>query len=195
MNNPTIQDVFLRFYPQYLQKYTPSSEQLKVSNAIINCKTGRLGANLAVCEECGTITLHYNSCSNRCCPMCQAIQKEKWIDLRREDVLDAPYFHMVFTVPQELNPLIYNNQKLLYDALYHSASSTIEQLASQTKHLGAKVGYICILHTWGSELNFHPHIHYSSRWRSQCRPQVEGQGRKVLSSDQNRFKSFQRKIS
>ena len=159
MDSPTIQDIFLRFYPQYLQKYTPSTDQQKVSNAIMNCKTGRLGANVTVCEACGTITLHYNSCRNRCCPMCQAIQKEKWIDLRREDVLDAPYFHMVFTVPQELNPLIYNNQKVLYDAMYHAASSTIQQLAAQSKHLGAKVGYICILHTWGSELNFHPHIH------------------------------------
>lgn len=159
MASPTIQDIFLEFYPQYLKKYQPSFDQHRAANAIMNCKTGRLGANVSVCEECGTIALHYNSCRNRCCPMCQSIQKEKWIDLRREDVLDAPYFHMVFTVPHELNPLIYNNQRLLYDALYHASSETIEQLAAQEKHLGAKVGYICILHTWGSELNFHPHIH------------------------------------
>lgn len=91
--------------------------------------------------------------------MCQALPKEKWMDKRREDVLDAPYFHVVFTVPQELNPLIYSNQKLLYDALYQSVSATINELTLDTKHLGAKVGYICVLHTWGSEMNYHPHIH------------------------------------
>ena len=91
--------------------------------------------------------------------MCQALPKEMWIDKRREDVLDAPYFHVVFTVPQELNSLIYSNQQLLYDAMYHSVSATINELTEDTKHLGAKVGYICVLHTWGSEMNYHPHIH------------------------------------
>ena len=91
--------------------------------------------------------------------MCQALPKEKWIDKRREDVLDAPYFHVVFTVPQELNPLIYSNQQLLYDALYHAVSATINELTADNKYLGAKVGYICVLHTWGSEMNYHPHIH------------------------------------
>jgi hypothetical protein len=91
--------------------------------------------------------------------MCQALPKEKWMDLRREDVLDAPYFHVVFTVPEELNPVIYSNQKLLYDALYHSVSGTLDELSSDPKHLGAKIGYMCILHTWGSEMNYHPHIH------------------------------------
>ena len=91
--------------------------------------------------------------------MCQEFPKEKWVDARREDVLDAPYFHVVFTVPEELNPVIYSNQKLLYDALYHASSDTLRELASDSKYLGADIGYICILHTWGSEMNFHPHIH------------------------------------
>ena len=78
---------------------------------------------------------------------------------RREDVLDAPYYHVFFTVPEELNPVIYSNQKLLYDALYHASSDTLRELASDSKYLGADIGYICILHTWGSEMNFHPHIH------------------------------------
>lgn len=159
MEHPTVQDIFLRFYPGYLDKYTPSPQQAKVANCIINCKTGAYGANVSMCEDCGHLQIHYNSCRNRCCPMCQALPKEKWMDKRREDVLEAPYFHVVFTVPQELNPLIYSNQQLLYDALYHCVSSTIEELTSDTKHLGAKVGYICVLHTWGSEMNFHPHIH------------------------------------
>ena len=159
MEHPTVQDIFLQFYPKYLDKYTPSPQQAKVANCIINCKTGAYGANVSMCEDCGHLQIHYNSCRNRCCPMCQALPKEKWMDKRREDVLEAPYFHVVFTVPQELNPLIYNNQQLLYDALYHCVSETINELTTDSKHLGAKVGYICVLHTWGSEMNFHPHIH------------------------------------
>ena len=159
MNKPTVQDILLRFYPKYLDKYTPSSQQSKVANCIINCKTGAYGTNISVCEDCGHLQIHYNSCRNRCCPMCQALPKEKWMDKRREDVLEAPYFHLVFTVPQELNPLIYSNQKLLYDEMYHSVSATINELTEDSKHLGAKVGYICVLHTWGSEMNYHPHIH------------------------------------
>ena len=159
MDKPTVQDIFQKFYSAYLDKYSPSPEQAKTANNIINCKTGAYGANVSVCEDCGAIQIHYNSCRNRCCPMCQAVPKEMWIDARREDVLDAPYFHLVFTVPDILNPVIYSNQKLLYDTLYHAASGTISELSADTAHLGAKVGYICILHTWGSEMNFHPHIH------------------------------------
>ena len=159
MSKPTIQDIFLKFYPRYLDKYTPSPQQSKVANCIINCKTGAYGANVSKCEDCGHLQIHYNSCRNRCCPMCQALSKEKWMDKRREDVLEAPYFHVVFTIPQELNPLVYCNQQILYDAMYHCVAATIEELTSDTNHLGAKVGYICVLHTWGSEMNYHPHIH------------------------------------
>ena len=159
MSKPTVQDIFLQFYPEYLDRYTPSATQAKVANCIMNCKTGAYGANVSICEDCGHLQIHYNSCRNRCCPMCQALPKEKWMDKRREDVLDSPYFHMVFTVPQELNPLIYSNQKRLYDALYQSVSATINELTLDAKHLGAKVGYICVLHTWGSKMNYHPHVH------------------------------------
>ena len=91
--------------------------------------------------------------------MCQEFPKEKWIDAQKENVLDAPYYHVVFTVPEELNSIIYSNQKLLYDALYHAASATLNELAKDAKYLGANIGYICILHTWGSAMNYHPHIH------------------------------------
>ena len=105
------------------------------------------------------MSVHYNSCRDRCCPMCQEFPKEKWVDARREDILDAPYFHVVFTVPEEHNPIIYSNQKFLYTALYHAASDTLSELAADSKYLGTDIGYICILHTWGSTMNFHPHIH------------------------------------
>lgn len=159
MNKPTVQDIFRYFYPAYLEKYSPSPEQAKVARNILNCKTGAYGSNVSICEDCGAVQIHYNSCRNRCCPMCQAVPKEMWMDARKEDVLDAPYFHLVFTVPDILNPIIYNNQKLLYNTLYHAASATISELTADPKHIGAVVGYICILHTWGSEMNFHPHIH------------------------------------
>ena len=155
----TIQDVFHRFYSSFESTHDISPAQRKAAYHIMNCKTGAFGVNVSVCEDCGCISVHYNSCRDRCCPMCQEFPKEKWVDARREDILDAPYFHVVFTVPEELNPIIYSNQKFLYTALYHAASDTLSELAADSKYLGTDIGYICILHTWGSTMNFHPHIH------------------------------------
>ena len=159
MDKPTVQDVFKSFYAEYLEGYSPSGIQAKTARNIMNCKTGAYGANVSVCEDCGTVQTHYNSCRNRCCPMCQAVPKEMWMDARREDVLDAPYFHVVFTLPEELNPIIMSNQQMLYDALYQASAETIHELTADMKHLGARTGFISILHTWGSEMNYHPHIH------------------------------------
>ena len=91
--------------------------------------------------------------------MCQGMDVDEWIDLRREDVLDAPYFHTVFSIPSQLYPLVRSNQRLLYDALYHSANKTLTELSRDPKHFGAKIGFICVLHTWGSQMNYHPHLH------------------------------------
>lgn len=157
--NCTIQDVFDHFYPDIEKRKVLPVHHRKAAFHIMNCKTGAFGANISVCEECGTIRIHYNSCRDRCCPMCQEFPKEKWIDAQKENVLDAPYYHVVFTVPQKLNALIYSNQKLLYDALYHASSETIRELSEDPKYLGAETGYISILHTWGSAMNYHPHIH------------------------------------
>lgn len=154
--NCTIQNVFYRFYPSYESSHDISPAQRKTAYHIMNCKTGAFGVNVSVCEDCGCVSIHYNSCRDRRCPMCQKFPKEKWVDARREDILDAPYFHVVFTVPQELNPVIYSKQKLLYTALYHAASGTLSELAADNKYLGADIGYICILHTWGNrKLEFH----------------------------------------
>ena len=143
----TIQDVFHRFYSSFESTHSISPAQRKAAYHIMNCKTGAFGVNVSVCEDCGCISVHYNSCRDRCCPMCQEFPKEKWVDARREDILDAPYFHVVFTVPEELNPIIYSNQKFLYTALYHAASDTLSELAADSKYLGTDIGYICILHT------------------------------------------------
>ncbi|MEA1980359.1 MAG: IS91 family transposase [candidate division Zixibacteria bacterium] len=154
-----IQEVFNRFYSSYTDKYGTNYEHAKVAKAIMSCKTNALGANASICTDCGGIQVYYNSCRNRHCPCCQALVKEKWIDKQKEDVIDAPYFHVVFTVPSELNPLIYSNKKTLYGLLYRASADTLLELGLNPKHLGAKVGFLSILHTWGSSLTFHPHIH------------------------------------
>lgn len=155
----TMQDVFERFYDNYIKKYKPSPQQAKAAYHIMNCKTGSLGSNMSYCEDCGSIHYHHNSCRDRNCPMCQELPKEKWIDAQKENVLDAPYFHVVFTLPEELNPLIYGNQKVLYDLLYRCSSETILELSADEKYLNSKVGFLSVLHTWGSSMNFHPHLH------------------------------------
>ena len=127
--------------------------------AIEGCRTAALGGHTDQCDHCGHLQISYNSCRNRHCPKCQTLQKEKWIEARQQDLLPIAYFHVVFTLPAELNPLVSRNQKVLYDLLFRSASETLSELAQDPKHLGAKVGMIGILHTWGQNLMDHPHLH------------------------------------
>lgn len=155
----TIQDVFLKFYPRYTEKYTPSAEQAKAAHDIMQCKTADLGGHVEECEDCGHIKVYYNSCRNRHCPSCQGIKKEVWIDKRSQDILNAPYFHVVFTMPRLLHALIYQNQKLLYPLMYKALSQTLLELSQDEKYLGAQIGFFSLLHTWGQDLHYHPHIH------------------------------------
>jgi hypothetical protein len=127
--------------------------------AIEVCRTAVLGGHKDQCDHCGHLEISYNSCRNRHCPKCQTLRKEKWIEARREDLLPIPYFHVVFTIPSELNPLASMNRKVLYDLLFRSVSETLTELANDSKHLGAEIGTIGILHTWGQNLMDHPHIH------------------------------------
>ena len=136
-----------------------SDVQKKTSSAILACRTGRLGYNVSFCSDCGYTRIHYNSCRNRNCPNCQAVNKEIWVDKRRAEVIDAPYFHVVFTLPHELNPLIYCNQKILYELLHRGCAETLLQLSADKKYLGATPGIIQVLHTWDQELNYHVHMH------------------------------------
>ena len=155
----TVQDVFQQFLPKYSEVHRFSSQQQLTALGISKCRTIEMSANLSECEDCHRKYIHYNSCKNRHCPMCQGMEVDEWIDKQQENVLDVPYFHTVFTVPQDLSPLMYCNQKLLYDTLYHVAHQTMMELSADPKYLGAKIGYICVLHTWGSRLNYHPHLH------------------------------------
>lgn len=154
-----IQNIFTRFYKDYLDTYGLDYELDKVARAIISCKTPVLGGNINICGDCGSHHIHYNSCRNRHCPCCQGLVKEKWIDKRKSEVVNAPYFHVVFTVPSELNPLIYTNKKLLYNLFYKASAETLTELSKDPRHLGAEIGFMSILHTWGQSLSYHPHLH------------------------------------
>lgn len=132
---------------------------MKAAHAILNCKSGKLGCNVSQCTDCGHTEFHNNSCHNRNCPNCQAVLKEVWVDKRRAEVIDSPYFHVVFTLPHELNSLIYCNQKLLYGLLHRCCAQTLLELSADKKWLGATPGIIQVLHTWNQELDYHVHMH------------------------------------
>ena len=128
-------------------------------SAIEACRTSLLGGHKDECDTCGHLKISYNSCRNRHCPKCQFLRKEKWIEARAEDLLPIQYFHVVFTIPAELNPLVLSNQKVMYNLLFRSVSETLVALSNDPKHLGARIGFMGILHTWGQNLMGHPHIH------------------------------------
>lgn len=154
-----IRDAFTQFYARYRTAYTPSPQQRKATLDLMRCKTEALGAHVSACEKCGHKTVHYNSCRNRHCPSCQGVNNAIWVDARNKDILNAPYFHIVFTMPQELHSLIYQNQELLYALMYKSVAQTLLELSQDKKYLGAQPGFFSLLHTWGQDLHFHPHIH------------------------------------
>lgn len=160
MSDLMIQDIFRASYDSFCEKGSPQSEvQQKTARAIIRCRSRACGCNISICTECGHTETHYNSCRNRNCPNCQAVNKEIWVDKRRSEVIDTPYFHVVFTLPHELNPLIYCNQKLLYGLLHRCCAETLLELSADEKYLGATPGIIQVLHTWNQELDYHVHMH------------------------------------
>lgn len=154
-----IQAVFQEFYPAYRQAHTPSAQQASVAKAIMICRTKAMGDHVRVCEECGHFTVHHNSCRNRHCPSCQGVNQAVWVDARNRDVVNAPYFHVVFTMPSELQALIYQNQEQLYPLMYQTVAETLLELSKDPKYLGAQLGFFSLLHTWGQDLHYHPHIH------------------------------------
>lgn len=160
MTNLKIQQIWKDSYEEFLSfGYFLSDIQRKASYAILNCKSGKFGVNISHCPDCGHTELHNNSCRNRNCPCCQAVKKELWVDKRRAEVIDAPYFHVVFTLPHELNSLLYCNQRLLYGFFHRCCAETLLELSKDHKHLGATPGIIQVLHTWNQELGYHVHMH------------------------------------
>ena len=120
-------------------------------NNIKVCRTSKLGGHIDECEECGHTRISYNSCRDRHCPKCQTLSKEKWIEARKNDLLPVSYFHVVFTIPHELNFLILTNQKEMYSILFKATSETLLELSRDRKYLSAEIGFTTILHTWGQK--------------------------------------------
>jgi len=132
---------------------------LRAMRAIEICRTAELGGHVEECDHCGALRISYNSCRNRHCPKCQCLDKERWLESRKRDVLPTSYFHVVFTLPQGLRPIALRNQRVIYTILFKAASETLKELAKDPTHLGAEIGFIAILHTWSQTLIDHPHIH------------------------------------
>ena len=153
--------------------------QLKVMSAIENCRTAALGGHVARCEDCAHTTIAYNSCRNRHCPKCQGAAARQWMAAREAELLPIPYFHVVFTLPSAIGDIAYQNKAVIYDLLFKASSETMLTIAADPKHLGARIGITSVLHTWGSAMTHHPHVHMivpggglsldGSRWIS-CKP-------------------------
>lgn len=136
-----------------------NSWQLRVLSAVKKCRIADLGGHIDACTACGALRINYNSCGNRHCPKCQGNKREEWIQKREIELLPVPYFHVVFTLHDILNPLAVHKPKELYDMLFQAAWDTINVFSKDPKHLGAQSGMIAILHTWGQTLSLHPHLH------------------------------------
>lgn len=136
-----------------------SLDQLKVMSAIEHCRTATLGGHVEVCEDCGHWRVAYNSCRNRHCPKCQGAAARTWLAEREADLLPVGYFHVVFTLPAEIADIAFHNKAAVYDLLFRAASETMLTIAADPKHLGARIGITAVLHTWGSAMMHHPHVH------------------------------------
>jgi predicted Zn-ribbon and HTH transcriptional regulator len=136
-----------------------SREQERALSDIVRCRTAELGGHKDVCQECGFERPAYNSCRNRHCPKCQALEAARWLERRRARILPVHYFHVVFTLPAELRPLARENRALVFDAMFHAAGEALCELGRDSRRIGAQLGVTAVLHTWTRELQFHPHIH------------------------------------
>lgn len=158
-NMVELQDIFRQYIFSYQATHSLTWQQLKAMKAICTCRTSALGAHVDRCDECGHEQISYNSCRNRHCPKCQAFAKEDWIDRQKQNLIDRRYFHVVFTVPADLRPVFLLNQEKLYNLMFKAASQTLLELCADSKYLGATPGITIILHTWGQNLSYHPHLH------------------------------------
>ncbi len=176
-----VAEIFHRYLSSRPKQGEPawSWEQRKVVDRITACRTARLGGHVDACDACGHRRISYNSCRNRHCPKCQGSAQAAWLEARQADVLAVPYSHVVFTIPQILAPLALQNPTVVYDLLLRTSARTLQEIAQNPKHLGARLGFFAILHTWGQTLVHHPHVHCvvpagglsedGRTWRA-CRP-------------------------
>jgi Putative transposase/Transposase zinc-binding domain len=136
-----------------------SLAQMKVMSAIESCRTAALGGHVARCEDCSHTTIAYNSCRNRHCPKCQGAAARTWMEERQAELLPVPYFHIVFTLPSAIGDIAYQNKRVIYDLLFKASAETMLTIAADPKHLGARIAITSVLHTWGSAMTHHPHLH------------------------------------
>ncbi|MFA7416524.1 MAG: IS91 family transposase [Rhizobium sp.] len=156
-----VADIFRAAGPNYRKAHTEhlSLSQLKVMSAVEHCRTAALGGHVEACQDCGVWRIAYNSCRNRHCPKCQGAAARTWLAEREADLLPVGYFHVVFTLPAEVAAIAFHNKALVYDLLFKAASETMLTIAADRKHLGARIGITAVLHTWGSAMTHHPHVH------------------------------------
>ena len=154
-------DVFRRYGEIFRQQHAGSLSraQLRVMTAIECCRTAALGGHIEQCDQCHFQRIAYNSCRDRHCPKCQSLARPQWIEDRQAELLDTQYFHVVFTVPEEIAAIAFQNRKVVYDILFRATSETLRTIAVDPKHLGAEIGFFAVLHSWGQNLMFHPHLH------------------------------------
>ncbi|MPZ57010.1 MAG: IS91 family transposase [Rhizobiales bacterium] len=176
-----VADIFRRHGPAWRHANAGhvSLGQLKVMSAIESCRTAALGGHVARCEDCAHTVIAYNSCRNRHCPKCQGAAAKEWLAAREAELLPVPYYHVVFTLPAAIGAIACQNKAVIYDLLFKASAETLITIAADPRHLGARVGVTSVLHTWGSALTHHPHVHMivpgggisldGSRWVS-CRP-------------------------
>jgi hypothetical protein len=156
-----VADIFRGHGPAWRQANAGhvSLDQLKVMSAIESCRTAALGGHVLRCETCSHTLIAYNSCRNRHCPKCQGAAAREWLAEREAELLAVPYYHVVFTLPADIADIAYHNKAVIYDLLFKASAETLITIAADPKHLGARVGITCVLHTWGSALTHHPHVH------------------------------------
>ena len=163
MERPKLEvaDIFRRYGAAYRQQHAGSLSrgQRRVMSAIELCRTAALGGHLEQCDSCGHQRPAYNSCRNRHCPKCQSLARAQWLEDRQTELLPVEYFHVVFTLPEEIGAIAYQNKELLYGILFRATAETLRTIAADPKHLGAEIGFLAVLHTWGQNLLFHPHLH------------------------------------
>ena len=183
MDRPKLEvaDVFRRYGETYRARHgaSMSTGQRRVMTAIEVCRTAALGGHLERCDDCGHERNAFNSCRDRHCPKCQSLARARWIEDRKAELLDVPYFHVVFTVPEEIAAIALQNKEVVYAILFRATAETLTTIAADPKHLGAEIGFFAVLHSWGQNLLFHPHLHCvvpgggpslnRDRWVS-CRP-------------------------
>ncbi len=163
MDRPRLEvaDVFRQYGEAYREKYgaSMSTAQRRVMTAIEVCRTAALGGQIEQCDQCGHQRICYRSCRNRHCPKCQSLARMEWIQRRQAELLDCEYFHVVFTVPEEIAAIAYQNKEVVYRILFRATAETLRCIAADPKHLGAEIGFFAVLHSWGSNLLHHPHLH------------------------------------